>query len=318
MRHRALAAILLAGMLTACGDNARMLASPEPGKVITVVERAGLDRIRTMLVGPDGTIYIGGRRGALAYPRRGEERSIYRAANELNDITGIALGRGLVYLSEVDDFTIRGITPTGGVLNVAGNGESALPPDGAAAAHSPLACPSALHYDSTASVLVVREGTQFRRIDTDGRIHTSGIVGKTAEELCKIEASGLAVADNGDYIFARPTFVVRCCDDVVFYPPDGPNANPRAFESIAAIAYDDRAKVIYVADQTRIKRIAADGTISVVAGNGDRSTTFSGEGGPPLEAALGEVRALAVDTKGNLYFSSAFPPAIRVIGAPVR
>jgi hypothetical protein len=310
------AAAMLAGVLTACGDDAPTLAPPKPGKIITVVQRAGMDSVRTMLVGPDGTIYIGGRRGALAYPRKGEERSIYRTANELNGVDGIALGEELIYLSEGDDFTIRGITGNGGVLNVAGNGDSAIPPDGAPAAHSPLACPSALHYDSKTSELLLREGTEFRRIGKDGLIHTAGIVGKTVDELCKITALGLSVADNGDYLFARPTFVVRCCGDIVFYPREGPEASPRAFEQITAMTYDERANAIYVADKTRIKRIAADGTVSVVAGNG--SEKFSGDGRPPLETGLGDVRALAVDTKGNLYFVSAFPPGIRVIGAPIR
>jgi hypothetical protein len=314
----AVVAVILAGLLAVCGDDAPTLASPKAGKVTTVIPRTGIDGVSAMLVGPDGTIYVGGSRGAVAYPKKGEERSLYRAANELNHIAGIALGNGVVYLSERDDYTIRAITRNGGVLNVAGNGDSAIPADGSLAAYSPLACPTSLYYDAKASALVVREGTQFRRIDKDGRIQTGGIGGKTADELCKIEASGLSVADNGDYLFARPTFVARCCDDIVFYPPEGPDANPRAFEHIAAIAYDEQARVIYVADQTRIKRIAADGRISVVAGNGDRSNKFSGEGGPPLEAGLGPVRALAVDTKGNLYLASAFPPGIRVIGAPIR
>jgi len=317
MSNRALGVTLIvAGLLSGCGDDVPRLASPKPGKVTTVIPRAGVDRVSAMQVGPDGTIYVGGRRAALAYPRKGEERSLYRAVNELNYISGIALGDGVVYLSERADHTIRAITRNGGVHNVAGNGDSAIPADGSLAAHSPLACPTALHYDAKASVLVVREGTQFRRIDKDGRIQTGGIGGKTADELCEIDGFGLTVADNGDYLFARPTFVARCCDDVVFYPPDGPNANPRSFEDIAAIAYDVRANAIYVADKTRIKRIAADGAISVVAGNG--ADKFSGEGGPPLEAGLGDVSALAVDAKGNLYFASAFPTGIRVIGVPIR
>jgi hypothetical protein len=317
MRIRPLvAAVLLAGTLAACGEDAPTLASPKAGKVTTLVPHAGVDGVDAMQIGPDGTIYVGGSRGAVAYPTKGEERSVYRTADDTHYIAGIALGNGLIYLSERDDYTIRAITSTGGVLNVAGNGDSAIPADGAPAAHSPLACPGSLYYDTKASALVVREGTQFRRIDKDGRIQTGGIGGKTADELCKIEAYGLSVADNGDYLFARPTFVARCCDEIVFYPREGPDANPRAFEEIAGIAYDEQAKVIYVADKTRIKRIAADGTISVVAGNG--SDKFSGEGGPPLDAGLGKVRALAVDAKGNLYFASAFPTGIRVIGAPIR
>jgi hypothetical protein len=280
-----------------------------------IVPAPGFDRISSLLVGPDGTLYVGGRGGANVFPRKGEERVLYRTVNELETIHGIALGKGLVYLSETGDRTVRAITPHGGVVNVAGNGDSAIPADGAVAAHSPLACPWSLAYDSRQSKLVIREATQFRLIGEDGRIQNGGAFGKTAEELCKINTYGLALTEDGDYLFARATFVARFGGDIVFYPPDGPNANPRAFDDIKDLAYDPVTRSIYVADKTRIKRIAADGTISTVAGTD--SDKASEADGPPLTTALGEVEAIAVDRKGSVYFAAGYPPTVRAIGAPI-
>lgn len=247
-RHHGRAAIAtiglvaLAGTLTGCGDSEPKLAAPRRGVVTMIVPDPGFDRISSLLVGPDGALYVGGRGGANVFPPKGEERPLYRTVDDITTIHGIALGKGLVYLSETSDHTVRAITPHGGVLNVAGNGDSAIPPDGAPAAHGPLACPSALHYDSGKSELVIREGGQFRRIDKDGLVYTAGIGGKTAEELCKITGSGFSVDENGDYLFARPTFVVRFSGDIVFYPPEGPNANPRAFEDITDLAPTTRCR----------------------------------------------------------------------------
>jgi len=312
-RIAALTIAALAGALHACGDSEK-LASPRRGVITTIVPIPSFDRVASLLIGPDGSIYVGGRGGANMYPVKGEGRPLYRTTHDFMDIRGIALGKDLVYLSDSDDNTVKAITPNGGVLNVAGNGDSAIPPDGAPAAHSPLACPAALHYDSKASELVIREATQFRTIDKDGLIRTAGRVGQTAEELCKITGHGFAVTEDKNFLAARPTFVFRFGGDIVFYPPEGPNANPRAFEEIADIAYDPQSKSIYVADKTMIKRIALpDGTITTVAGTGSDEAS---EDGPPLETALGEVQAIAVDRRGNVYFAAGYPPIIRALGAP--
>jgi trimeric autotransporter adhesin len=68
------------------------------------------------------------------------------------------------------------------------------------------------------------------------------------------------------------------------------------------VAVDTRGAV-YVADlgNNRVRRIALDGTISTVAGNGSAAST--GDGGPATAASLDSPRNLAVDAAGNLYIS---------------
>lgn len=65
----------------------------------------------------------------------------------------------------------------------------------------------------------------------------------------------------------------------------------------------DLAGYVYVADlgNSRVRRIAPDGTISTYAGNGVAGS--GGDGGAATDAHLMQPRNLAMDTSGNLYIS---------------
>jgi hypothetical protein len=80
-----------------------------------------------------------------------------------------------------------------------------------------------------------------------------------------------------------------------------------AINALFAGPYDvasDGSGNIYVADRgnSRIRKIAPDGTISTLAGSGDK--TISGDGGPATAAGLGVVYGMAADAKGNVYISA--------------
>lgn len=70
-------------------------------------------------------------------------------------------------------------------------------------------------------------------------------------------------------------------------------------DSLGGIVVDAQGD-IYFADGHRVRRVAANGTISTVAGGGTQSP---GNGGPATSASLGIVNGLALDAAGNLYFS---------------
>ncbi len=65
----------------------------------------------------------------------------------------------------------------------------------------------------------------------------------------------------------------------------------------------DTAGSLYIADlgNSRVRRVAADGTISTYAGGG--SPSFSDDGGAAVNAVLRTPRNVAVDAVGNLYVS---------------
>ena len=60
---------------------------------------------------------------------------------------------------------------------------------------------------------------------------------------------------------------------------------------------------LYFDDSNNFRRIAPDGTISAFAGTGVAG--YSGDGGPAVDATLGEVNGAAVDAAGNVYLGDA-------------
>jgi sugar lactone lactonase YvrE len=75
----------------------------------------------------------------------------------------------------------------------------------------------------------------------------------------------------------------------------------------------DRQGNVYVADQQnhRIRRISIDGTITTVAGNGQRK--FGGDGGPAIAASLAGPDAVATDEHGTLYIADSGNHRVRKV-----
>ena len=66
----------------------------------------------------------------------------------------------------------------------------------------------------------------------------------------------------------------------------------------------------------RIRRVATDGTISTVAGNGTKG--YAGDGGPALEASFNLPHELRFDADGNLFITDMANHAIRRIDGKTR
>lgn len=92
---------------------------------------------------------------------------------------------------------------------------------------------------------------------------------------------------------------------------DGGLALNAAFHLPVDVAFDSRGN-LYVADMyaRRIRRIAIDGTISTIAGNG--SSVYNGENIPALSAGMTPT-TLALDAADNLYFVDSDNHRIRRI-----
>jgi trimeric autotransporter adhesin len=80
---------------------------------------------------------------------------------------------------------------------------------------------------------------------------------------------------------------------------DGLNTGSRANDVRLAV---DGGNNLYVVDGSRIRKLSPDGRVVVVAGTG--SETYSGDGGPAINAGLGLPMAIAADASGNIYITS--------------
>ncbi|HTX35799.1 MAG TPA: hypothetical protein VME43_12295 [Bryobacteraceae bacterium] len=95
----------------------------------------------------------------------------------------------------------------------------------------------------------------------------------------------------------------------------GGNGGPAVWGEAGAPAgiAQDAAGNLYFSDQGShmVRRIASDGTVSAVAGNGEAG--FSGDGGPATAARLAWPAGLAFDSAGNLYIADEQNDRIREV-----
>jgi uncharacterized repeat protein (TIGR01451 family) len=96
-----------------------------------------------------------------------------------------------------------------------------------------------------------------------------------------------------------------------FFGDGGPATS--AFLRLPTAVAVDRAGNLFIADSgnARIRKVAPDGIISTVAGNG--RFDFSGDGGVATAASFGHVNGIALDAEGNLFISDSDNNRIRKI-----
>ena len=75
----------------------------------------------------------------------------------------------------------------------------------------------------------------------------------------------------------------------------------------------DGALYICDTDNQRVRKVAPEGTISTVAGNGTRG--FAGDGGPAVAAALNEPYEVRFDKAGNVFFVERLNAVVRRVDA---
>lgn len=94
-------------------------------------------------------------------------------------------------------------------------------------------------------------------------------------------------------------------------PVDGTSATTQALDQPTSIAFDNSGG-FYVTSrkQSRVYRIAPDGTLKLIAGS---SWGFSGDGGAGTSAQLKAPSGVAVDTSGNVYIADTENQRIRKI-----
>ena len=285
---------------------------------------SGGNRIRK--VATSGTITTVAGNGKYGYAGDGGPAS----SAELNGPWGVAVdAAGNVYIADSGNNCIRKVTADGNIATIAGNSNYGYAGDGGSISLAVFNQPSRVAVDSAGNVYIADCGNNRIRkaVAATGTISTvagNGTAGYSGDGGLAINAqiasaglyctTGLAVDAGGNlYIADHDNNRVRkvTADGIIttvagtgapgFSGDGGPAVNAQ-LNRPAGVAVD-AAGNLYIADawNYRVRKVAADGAITTVAGNGTQG--FSGDGGPATSQALSGPQSLAVDAAGNLYIT---------------
>jgi hypothetical protein len=189
--------------------------------------------------------------------------------------------KGDLYIADAGNSRIRKVTTNGLISTVAGTGDPGFSGDGGPAVRAQLSNPRGIALDSSGNIYIADTGNaRIRKVSSNGEITT--IAGSA-----------------GNLLPGNPT-------------GDGGPATEARIRSPYGLAVD-AADNIYFSEMgaARVRKVAANGKISTVAGTGTRG--FSGDGGLATAALLNSPLGLALDSAGNLYISDAVASRVRQV-----
>lgn len=312
---------------------------------------ADLGNARVRCVAVDGTITtVAG--GGLLSPGGVNEGSP-ATAMALSAPRNVAWdGYGSLYISDFTGQRVFRMTPDGALTTFAGTGVQGAAGENGPAAAAQLSYPAGLAFDRSGALYIAdSQNHAIRRVGSNGLIGTflsattpAGIAFDNfgtlyvadpgAGEIVAVPASGFAI------VTALDAQDVACAFDSTLYGittgaawqvslygastmiagggnfayGDGGAAAAARLNHPAGVGVDAQGN-IYIADRdnNRIRKVAANGTITTVAGTGAAGN--SGDNGPAAAALLNGPESVTVDAYGNLYIADTGNQRVRIVTA---
>ena len=273
---------------------------------------ADSDNHRIRRIDASGTITTFAGRGEPASNLDG----ILAINSRLNLPRGVAVdGSGNLYIADTGNDRIRRVNPSGTINSIAGNGDPGTNEDGRPAVAARLNFPGGVAVDSAGNVFV--DGTSsswIRRIDATGTITTLAGPSVGARPLAVDGADNLFVTLNHQIqrIDTTGTITTIAGTGERGFSGDGGPAVAAQLYQPGGMAVDGAGN-LYIADtyNNRIRQVDTTGTITTIAGTGERG--FSGDGGSAVAAQLYLPAGVAVDSAGNLYIADSYNDRIRQV-----
>ena len=240
---------------------------------------------------------------------------------------------GNLYIADTRNRRIRRVDGAGRITTVAGNGGVGFGGGGRPAVRVSLNYPVGVAVDGARNLYIAdRLNQRIRRVDATGTITTVAGIGwsgysgngSPALEVRLRSPSGVAVdgagnlyiADSGNHRIRRVdkggTITTAAGIGKSGYSGDGGPAAGAWLHTPEGVAVDKTGN-LYIADSGnhRIRRVGATGTITTVAGSGERG--YGGDGGPATKTRLYHPAGVAVDNTGNLYIADSGNHRIRQV-----
>ena len=249
---------------------------------------------------------------------------------------GVAVdSSGNVYIADTANNSIRKVTTDGIINTICGDTYPGFSGDTGNAASAEVNHPSDVALDSSGNIYIAdTNNARIRQINTkavintyagsgtigsagDGALATDTTVAITAPVALTVDSSGnLYFVENGDSrirkVDTKQIISTIAGTGTAGFSGDGSAASKAQMNFPTGIAIDGSGN-LYIADflNLRVRKIDSSGNINSVAGNGVLS--FSGDGGPALNAQLNAPQGLAVDSAGNLYISDTNNNVVRKV-----
>jgi uncharacterized repeat protein (TIGR01451 family) len=199
------------------------------------------------------------------------------SAEENFPVSAALDNNGNLYIDEIGNNCIRKVAPNGIITTVAGTGTAGFSGDGGLAIDAMLNAPAGVAVDSQGNIFIADGNNRIRKVAPNGIITT--------------------VAGTG----------------IAGYSGDGGQATNAELNTPEFVRLDGYGNLFFTEPPNNIiRKVAANGIISTVAGNGTQG--HSGDGGPATSAELGNPNGLALDAAGNIYFSDTANSVIRRVG----
>jgi len=265
---------------------------------------ADLNNSRVRRVSPDGTIGTYAGSGGQGSSGDGGPATSAQMLSPRNVAVDAA---GNLYISEFGGNRVRKVTPDGLISTAAGTGIAGFRGDGGPASAAQLAFPAGLALDRQGNLYIADSQNQrVRKLLPGGQIST--VLGGTGP-YSLLTPIAVAVDLAGQVYVAGATAVVQeytaankwivaAGTGAAGFSGDGGAANAAQLTAPLDLAVDPSGG-FYIADQTRVRQVASNGTIGTIAG--DDYLHAIGDGSNATAALLYLPAAVALDSLGNLF-----------------
>jgi sugar lactone lactonase YvrE len=202
---------------------------------------------------------------------------------------------GNLFIADAFNLRIRKVSTNGIITTVAGNGSGGFSNDGGPATNATLSSPYGVAVDATGNLFIADTyNGRIREVSTNGIITT-------------------VAGDSGIF----PAVVASASDGSLAYASDSGPATNAWLDRPFGVAVD-AAGNLFIADtyNYRICRVDTQGMITTVAGIGPGYPvygSYSGDGGPAINANLNYPYGVAVDASGNLFIADSSNNRIRKV-----
>ena len=257
----------------------------------------------------------------------------------LGSPTSVAVdGYDNLFILDRSAHRVRKVSAGGVITTVAGNGTAAFSGDGGQATSASLYYPCGIALDQSGNLFISEIYNRVRKVSAasgviatvagNGTFGFSGDGGRASSAVLNepfglaVDAAGnLFIADSGNNRIRKvsaSTGVITTVAGVgeggglTTFAGDGEPATSAWLNQPFGLAVDASGN-LFIADSgnDRIRKVAVNGVITTVAGNG--VYRFSGDGGPASSAQLRNPAGVAVDAFGNLFIADCDNKRIRKV-----